>query len=322
MTSGNRLATGNSPFKICQFCSREFGSLSLAIHQKTCRQKCTDYVVSAGKSVRNGQNLSLPRQRTKNPRQQVVGKNEFQPARKLTTSVRSGTQSSRQLLASIRDSGRAQEPRAPRPKTAIKSRSSLLASGYEVPVITDEQCASTEHGVVCITCGESVPSFKYDVHRRTCFSAKNHVSTGSIVFPRTGEMRTSGDTKAQQQTVPVRKTPTHVTCSICGLKYGTKSIAIHQPQCIKKRQLERRRLPAPDGPLPVAALMNPRAGEESRQIRPRSDADKAEAYFQYCYAEFEKELLPCGKCKRSFAPERHKKHILNCNAKPLMTARR
>lgn len=306
MTSGNHLATGYSPFKICQFCSREFGSLSLAIHQKTCKQKCA---VSAGKSVCNGQKSSLTRQPTKNPRQQVVDKNEFPPARKQTTS---GTQSSRQHLVSIRDSGRAQEPRAPRPKTAIKSRSSLLASGYEVPVIINEQCASTEPGVVCTICGESVPSFKYDVHRRTCFSVRNHVSTGSIVFPRTREMRTSDQPRAVPGTAA-----TYVTCSICGRKYGTKSIAIHEPQCIKKRQLERRRLPAPDEP---AARMNPRAREEIRQIRPRSDADKAEAYFQYCYAEFEKELLPCGKCKRSFAPERHKKHILNCNAKPLIMA--
>lgn len=316
MTSGNVNAsplapsnsTGYSPFKICHFCCKGFGSLSLAIHQRTCKQRCTEYDVSLEKSIRD--TCRPARQSTRTQRHQVVHKNEPPHPGELPTSASSSAKSRRRLVP-IRDSGPVLEPRAPRPKTAVKSHSSLLASGHEVPVICNEQCTATEHGVVCSTCGECVPSFKYHVHRRTCCSSKNYVSAGDIVFPRTRQTSTD-------QLQPVaKKAITCVTCSICGRKYGTKSIAIHEPQCIRKRQLENRRLPVGERrPIP-ATTRNPLRQVEDKKICPRTDTDIAEAYFQYCYAEFEKELLPCDKCGRSFAPERHKKHVLNCNAKPL-----
>lgn len=309
MTSRNPIATGYSPFKICPYCSREFGSLSLPIHEKVCKRKPKNCAVPVEKRKKRESMFSSPaRQQTKAPRQQ----SDAPPPQKLTSSSICPSTQSRKPLVPVMDPGSAQETRAPRPKTAIKSHSSLLASGYEVPVICNELCTSTEHGVVCSTCGECVPSFRYDVHRRTCPSAKNRVSTGNIVFPRSAAQSTCTE---EPQAAP-RKTATHVACSVCGRKYGSKSIAIHEPQCIKKRQLQCRRLP-PEGERPLPAV--PRPPVDDRKICARNDADMAEAYFQYCYAEFEKDLLPCGKCGRSFAPERHKKHILNCNAKPLVT---
>ena len=40
----------------------------------------------------------------------------------------------------------------------------------------------------------------------------------------------------------IRRPPT-VVCYICGREYGTKSIAIHEPQCLKKWHNENNSLP-------------------------------------------------------------------------------
>ena len=40
----------------------------------------------------------------------------------------------------------------------------------------------------------------------------------------------------------IRRPPT-IICYICGREYGTKSIAIHEPQCLKKWHNENNLLP-------------------------------------------------------------------------------
>uniref|UniRef100_A0A8C5MKD7 Zinc finger protein 475 n=1 Tax=Leptobrachium leishanense TaxID=445787 RepID=A0A8C5MKD7_9ANUR len=37
--------------------------------------------------------------------------------------------------------------------------------------------------------------------------------------------------------------PPTVVCYICGREFGTKSISIHEPQCLKKWHLENEKLP-------------------------------------------------------------------------------
>uniref|UniRef100_A0A8C3NE86 C2HC/C3H-type domain-containing protein n=2 Tax=Geospiza parvula TaxID=87175 RepID=A0A8C3NE86_GEOPR len=40
----------------------------------------------------------------------------------------------------------------------------------------------------------------------------------------------------------IRRPPT-VICYVCGREYGTKSISIHEPQCLKKWHQENEKLP-------------------------------------------------------------------------------
>ena len=37
--------------------------------------------------------------------------------------------------------------------------------------------------------------------------------------------------------------PTFVLCYVCGRKYGTKSISIHEPKCLEKWKVENKNLP-------------------------------------------------------------------------------
>ena len=133
-----------------------------------------------------------------------------------------------------------------------------------------------------------------------------------------------------------------VTCYVCGRRFGRSSIGIHEPQCLTRWQAENRKLPIRERkPLPKRPVTRAQmvSAHDLRRVSGHSTAvgvssggppvgvlsnappeipDEAiEQYFQNAYAQFEKELKPCGKCGRSFAPERWVHHVGKCNATPL-----
>ena len=183
------------------------------------------------------------------------------------------------------------------------------------------------------------------VHETTCRAQPVRVAKGVITFPvvmdRGGRVTgTDGLIKVGQGAISgygcgeqkQTKKPQAVLCYICGREYGTKSISIHEPQCLKKFETENRklpigeRMPLPKKPVNTPALCTVTTGVGDRTTAVYINAykyredylqDTAEEYFQHCYREFEKELIPCKKCGRKFAPERHKKHAHKCKAGPL-----
>lgn len=99
-----------------------------------------------------------------------------------------------------------------------------------------------------------------------------------------------GDTNA-------RKPPTMV-CYICGREFGTKSISIHEPQCLEKWKNENSRLPLGHRrPLP-------------RKVD-RESMGKAEANAM-AWKVSQEQLIPCPKCGRRFLPDRLEVHKRSC----------
>lgn len=99
-----------------------------------------------------------------------------------------------------------------------------------------------------------------------------------------------GDTNA-------RKPPT-VVCYICGREFGTKSISIHEPQCLEKWKNENSRLPIGHRrPLPK------KVDRESMGI--------AEANAM-AWKTSQEQLIPCPKCGRRFLPDRLEVHKRSC----------
>ena len=170
----------------------------------------------------------------------------------------------------------------PRPKTRTLQHSLLVQKGYTLPIIED-----------------------------TCTKAATYSSP-------------KGRVPSEKKTI--RRPPT-VVCYICGREYGSKSISIHEPQCLKKFELENRKLPISERkPLPKKPINHPAivvAVTSQELICPagvyRNELlqETADQYFQYCYSEWERDLIPCKTCGRKFAPERHVKHAHRCKAKPL-----
>ena len=106
--------------------------------------------------------------------------------------------------------------------------------------------------------------------------------------------------------------PVYVICYVCGRKYGTKSIDIHEPQCLEKWKVENDKLPRNmRRPVPVKPVgMNISSGGAY-------DLDAAnEAAWQASKAQ----LIECENCGRRFQPDRLQVHMRSC--KPGNAARR
>ncbi|KAH7726150.1 hypothetical protein AAVH_06338 [Aphelenchoides avenae] len=96
-----------------------------------------------------------------------------------------------------------------------------------------------------------------------------------------------------------------VYCYICGRQFGSKSIDIHQPQCLKKWHLENNKLPkSRRRPEPVMPQIIRTAGGKIDQ-----DATNA-AMYEAAQAQ----LVKCEYCGRSFAPDRLVVHNRSCTA--------
>ena len=290
----------------CQFCGERFGKHSIHLHEKKCSKRA---VLSTPCAIAGSMISSTSRPEGATVRQSVEG----------------GSLMTKRLEVVL--------DLPPRPQTRTLDRSSLVERGFTIPTVGATRAAVM---MKCQTCEEDIPSDKMSVHTKTCSLRSVTVATGAITFPvlegrRKGcRQREVGPISNSGERKPVKKPPT-VVCYVCGREYGSKSISIHEPHCLKKFEIENRKLPIsqrkplPKKPISSAAMVVTVATIES-EVRPSISAsmyksdllqDAAEEYFLHCYSEFEKELIPCSKCGRKFAPERHAKHANRCRAKPL-----
>jgi DNA-directed RNA polymerase subunit RPC12/RpoP len=83
------------------------------------------------------------------------------------------------------------------------------------------------------------------------------------------------------------KNPFTIVCFICGREYGTKSIEIHEKQCMEKWEKTNKELPkAMKRPRPVKPKQNP-----DLPIKGSYNDDAFQAYQ-------ENTLFPCDSCGR------------------------
>lgn len=152
---------------ICYVCNREFGTNSLALHERRCIEKFD----RENGMLPSAQRRSLP-ERPPAPIS-IVEWNEF----------------------------------------AWQTQKALL-----VP------CA----------CGRTFQPDRLEVHQRSCKSSKDVVSPGPS---------NSANGTSQGASPVVKSRPPAMVCYICGKEFGSKSIVIHQPQCLKKWRAENEKLP-------------------------------------------------------------------------------
>ena len=272
-----------SPFTECRFCKREFGSASISIHEKQCEKKQA-HAISSRSGVR--------------------------------------------VAERHRDIGPS------RPKTRTLKRDVLTRGGGDQPPLIKPNSFSVPT-LNCAECGTVIPSTKMLVHLRVCNPPTFTHEVVEVQCPLNGgrhdcKAKTkSKHTSTSASSAAAFRRPRTIICYICGREYGSKSISIHEPQCLKKWHIEnnklpiRERKPPPVKPAAKTATSTANAFEDMplpaltrSEGKPASD-EMMEAYFQNCYQEFEKELMPCGRCGRKFAPERYNRHTQNCNAQPL-----
>ena len=109
--------------------------------------------------------------------------------------------------------------------------------------------------------------------------------------------------------MPVREPP-YVICYLCGRRYGTKSISIHEPNCLKKWHLENNKLPKK---LRRKPPVRPSAYDSISSIGAygREDLD---AVNEAAFLSAQDQLIPCVNCGRTFMPDRLPVHQRSCKA--------
>lgn len=310
---------GWEPFScVCQFCGDKFGKHSVAIHERRCPKRCSKcHLPPSSQQMQKSAELPATRNKTrdfkshKNYAMQKV-------ATIVTMGLKSGIEKSA-IYASL----------PPRPHTQTLKHSTLRSSGIGLPLASSEKFQATESSVQCDQCKQVVATDRLSIHKQICKPISPTASPFDVVFP--NSLRISENAQFEEKTSPKQqggKPPTRV-CYICGREFGSLSIAIHEPQCLTKWHTVNRKLPISERkPVPKRRESKPTivralSRENLRGLPDNIYKDEelterlTQRYFENCYSQFEKDLIPCKRCGRSFAPERHVIHEKNCNAKPI-----
>ena len=112
--------------------------------------------------------------------------------------------------------------------------------------------------------------------------------------------------------------PRTVVCYICGREFGTKSIGIHEPQCLKKWHVQNDQLPKKQRrPPPVKPVV-----VELPKISAKGSYD-LEQFNEAAWQAAQANLVPCENCGRTFNPDRLPVHQKSCKpGKPLKPLRK
>jgi len=115
--------------------------------------------------------------------------------------------------------------------------------------------------------------------------------------------------------------PPMAICYICGREFGTKSIGIHEPQCLQKWQMQNdalppgQRQPAPVKPQPIGSGTGRSvSGGGGGGGGGRGGGGPTQDMNDAARAAYEANLRPCGVCGRTFAMDRIQVHEKICKS--------
>ncbi|KAM9507228.1 zinc finger protein 475 [Guaruba guarouba] len=132
--------------------------------------------------------------------------------------------------------------------------------------------------------------------------------SGSASDPSKTHQGKSGAAPAISDKAHVIRHPPTVICYICGREYGTKSINIHEPQCLKKWHQENALLPKHlRRPEPKKPEVTPGQAKGFYDLSSLNEA---------AWISAQNQLVPCGICGRTFLPDRLIVHQKSCKPKP------
>ncbi|XP_069749727.1 zinc finger protein 474-like [Narcine bancroftii] len=183
-----------------------------------------------------------------------------------------------------------QRPKPKKTKT-IKTDGSLDINALDVTAFK----SANAQFIPCEKCGRTFRPDRLAVHQRSCRS-----NDGSALS-KTPQPSTS------YKSPPAGRRPLTVFCYICGREYGTASISIHEPQCLKKWHIENDLLPRQlRRPEPKKLEVRPIKGTGSYNVDALNEA---------AWKSSQDQLVPCDICGRTFLPDRLVVHQRSCKPK-------
>ncbi|XP_071997328.1 zinc finger protein 474-like [Engystomops pustulosus] len=158
----------------------------------------------------------------------------------------------------------------------------------------------------CSNCGRTFASDRLEVHLRSCKPKAGGPSKKTTTM-QSAKLNKNENSDIPNQKPPVVKPPPTIVCYICGREFGSKSISIHEPQCLKKWHVENDKLPK--------NLQRPEPKKpEVRQIGAKGSYDLA-ALNEAAWQSAQSQLVPCDICGRTFLPDRLVVHQRSCKVK-------
>ncbi|XP_070541833.1 zinc finger protein 474-like [Ptychodera flava] len=178
--------------------------------------------------------------------------------------------------------------------------------GASVQEMNEAAWQSSQANLVpCPNCKRTFNPDRLSVHLRSCKSGSGAKSAGR------GRAQASShsNTPPAPTKTPVMRRPPTVICYICGREFGSKSISIHEPQCLKKWHVQNDQLPRelrrPEPKKPEVQLIKGAAGG-SYNIDVINEA---------AWKSSQANLAPCPNCGRTFLPDRLQVHLRSCKPK-------
>ncbi|XP_074057530.1 zinc finger protein 474-like isoform X2 [Macrotis lagotis] len=184
---------------------------------------------------------------------------------------------------------------------------------YTLAKPEEKQISDENHEglVVCSKCNKTYRSDRLYIHQRICqlqvFESNNLGSKNCGKEPvKIQQQKNKAGCAKLEKPLIIRRPPT-VVCYICGREFGTKSISIHEPQCLKKWHNENNLLPKKlQRPIPTKP--------DERVIIAKGYYD-LDAINEASWASVLNQLIPCDNCGRAFLPDRLIVHQGSCKTK-------
>ncbi|XP_075215838.1 uncharacterized protein LOC142321552 isoform X2 [Lycorma delicatula] len=266
---------------VCYICMRDFGTASLPLHEPHCLQRW------------ERENASLPpnlrRRPPKKPDRPLTSDewNEFAYA------------TAQASLVPCDKCGRKFQP----DRLPIHTKACLGSKKHSASSEEPKEYVNIVGKEPCYLCGWMIPSELLANHEEACLAkwqSDNDKLPPELQKPlplKPGQEKTS----ITSQHAPPRRRM--AICYICGREFGSASIRIHEPQCMKKWKVENEKLP------PEQRRSEPKKPKVIYTTDGQVDIEATdEAFWQSHLVQ----LVPCGKCGRTFNPDRVGVHEKAC----------
>lgn len=163
--------------------------------------------------------------------------------------------------------------------------------------------------VPCPNCGRTFFPERLLVHERVCKepgNKNNKIQSTNPQLPPQSPISQSDIQLVQESSKETAAKIPLATCYICGRLFGSKSISIHEPQCLKKWRMENEKLPPhmkrPEPEKPALVLND-------------DGTLNMDAMIEAAWQSHLQQLVPCPRCGRTFYPDRLLIHERSCKGK-------
>ncbi|XP_059158370.1 zinc finger protein 474-like isoform X2 [Physella acuta] len=279
----------------CPNCARTFNPDRLAVHLRACKPKSG--TTGTNQSTNNSNSGKTAMESTTKLKEKNRDESPQRGPRTVICYIcgrEFGTKSISIHEPQCLDKWKTQNAQLPKEMRRPIPRKPQTISGGQM---TREQMneaaweASKAQLVPCGNCGRKFAPDRLVVHQRAC-------------KPKGGSSET-----APAPPAVVRRPPT-IICYICGREFGSKSISIHEPQCLQKWHVENDKLPK------NMRRPEPRKPEVRTLAGNKSGTYDVDAVNEAAWQSAQANLCPCENCGRTFLPDRLIVHQRSCRPKP------